>query len=97
MASSVEDILSAVRSLPPQQQKEVLRRLTESLSNISSSIDLAANDFWASRTIDDLAREQKVAPATDIHSLVLADWPEDESADDIIEYIYAQRRSDQKA
>ncbi len=97
MASSVEDILSAVRSLPPQQQKEVLRRLTESLSNISSSIDLAANDFWASRTIDDLAREQQVAPATDIHSLVLADWPEDESADDIIEYIYAQRRSDQKA
>ena len=97
MASSVEDILAAVHGLPPQQQQEVLRRLTESLTIAHSPVDLAADDFWASRSIDDLARAQQVAPVADIHALALPDWPEDESADVLIAYVYTQRRADRRA
>jgi hypothetical protein len=96
MASDVEDILAAVRSLPPQEQQEVLRRLTESLAATSSPMDLAANDFWSMRSVDELAQEQQVAPVTDIRALALPDWPDDESADDLIAYIYGQRHADRK-
>lgn len=97
MASDVEDILAAVRGLPPQDQREILRRLAESLATTNSPIDLAANDFWSARTVDELAREQRVAPVTDIRTLALPEWPDDESADDLIAYIYAQRHADRKA
>ncbi len=96
MASDVEDILAAVRSLPPQEQREILRRLAESLAATSSPIDQAANDFWSMRSVDELAQEQRVAPVTDIRTLALPDWPDDESADDIIAYIYGQRHADRK-
>ena len=96
MATDVEDILSAVRRLPLQEQQEVLRRLTESLITARSSLDRAASTFWTERSIDELAREQQVAPVTDIHTLALPDWPDDESADDLIDYIYAQRHADRK-
>ena len=46
--------------------------------------------------MDELAREQQVAPVTDIHTLALPDWPDDESADDLIDYIYAQRHADRE-
>lgn len=96
MASDVEDILAAVRSLPVQEQQEVLRRLAESLDANSAAIDHAANEFQASRSIDKLAREQQVAPVADIHTLALPDWPDDESVDDLIGYIYSQRHTDRK-
>lgn len=97
MTSDVEDILAAVRGLPPREQQEVLRRLTESLAATSSPVDLAANDFWSMRSVDELAQEQQVAPVTDIQVLALPDWPEDESVDDLIAYIYGQRHADRKA
>lgn len=97
MASDVDDILAAVRSLPTQEQREILRRLAESLAGNALPIERAANDFWMSHSIDDLARDQQVSPVADIRALALPDWPGDESADEIIGYIYAQRHTDRKA
>jgi hypothetical protein len=51
-------------------------------------------DFWQSQTIEDLVVAQGVRPVRDIRELVLDFWPEGESADDIIDEIYRQRRDD---
>jgi hypothetical protein len=48
MTSDVEDILAAARSLPPQEQLEVLRGLAESLAGASSALEAAAAGFWVS-------------------------------------------------
>jgi hypothetical protein len=91
MASDVEDILAAVRGLPPHDQREILRRLTESLVPDEKAIERANENFWNSRSIDEIIREQQVAPIYDLRTLAFSDWPEDESVDDLIAYIYAQR------
>jgi hypothetical protein len=96
MATTVEDILAAVRSLPPQDQQEVLRRLAASLGGANASANLAINDFWAARTIDELASEQRVDPVSDIHALALSDWPSDESADEFIASVYAHRLAERE-
>ncbi len=44
------------------------------------------------RTIEDLAMEQGVRPATDFESLLGDFWPEDESADDFISAVRLWRR-----
>ncbi len=44
------------------------------------------------RTIEDLAMEQGVKPASDFESLLGDFWPEDESADDFISAVRQWRR-----
>ena len=97
MASDVEDILAAVRSLPPQEQQEVLRRLTESLVPDEQALDRANENFWNSRTIDEIIREQQIAPIDDLRTLAFPDWPEDESVDEFLKFVYSQRHADRDA
>lgn len=40
--------------------------------------------------------EQQVKPIRDITELVADFWPEDESADDLVTYIYEQRLEDRQ-
>ena len=97
MASDVEDILAAVRGLPPHDQREILRRLAESLVPDEKVIERANENFWKSRSIDEIIREQHVAPIYDLRTLAFSDWPEDESVDEFLEYVYGQRRADRDA
>ena len=55
--------------------------------------DPNTGDFWSARSIDDLAREQQVASVADLRTLALPEWPNDESADELMAYIYAQRET----
>lgn len=97
MASDIEDILAAVRSLPSQEQQEVLRRLTESLVPDEQALDRANENFWKSPSIDELIREQHIAPVYDLRSLAFSDWPEDESVDEFLTFVYGQRRAERMA
>ncbi len=96
MASDVEDTLAAVHRLPPQEQQEVLRRLAESLVPDEKAIARANENFWKSRSIDEVIREQHIVPIYDLHTLAFSDWLEGESVDDLIDYIYGQRRVDRE-
>ena len=51
-------------------------------------------DFWVPQPLERILKVQKVAPVQDIAELRFDAWPEDESADDLIKYIYQQRRED---
>jgi hypothetical protein len=54
-------------------------------------VEPAASDFWANKTVDQLAREQGVGPVQNIDDLG-GDWPEDESVDDFIAFVREGRR-----
>jgi hypothetical protein len=97
MTSDVEDILAAVRGLPPREQQEVLRRLTESLVPDEKAIERANETFWKSLTIDEIIREQRIAPIYDLRALAFSDWPEDESVDEFLKFVYGQRRAERDA
>lgn len=94
MASGVEDILAAARSLPPQEQLAVLHGLAESLAQAYPPLEAAAAAFWTPRSLDELAAERNIPVVSDIRALALPDWPEDESADDVITYVHDQRHAD---
>lgn len=51
-------------------------------------------DFWEPKTLEQHIQAQLTRPVTDIADLVADFWPEEESADDFIAYIYQQRRED---
>ena len=97
MATDIEDILTAVHSLPPQEQREILRRLAESLVPDEKAINHANENFWKSRSIDEIIHEQHIAPIYDLRTLAFSDWPEDEGVDELMAYTYAQHETDRKA
>jgi len=53
-----------------------------------------AVDFWEPQTLELLIQAQQTQRITDIAKLGGNFWPEDESANDFIEYIYRQRCED---
>lgn len=53
-----------------------------------------ANDFRRPKPLDELLEAQEPPRITDINDLAIRFWPQDESVDDLIEYIYAQRQED---
>jgi hypothetical protein len=94
VTTDVDEILKAVRSLPREKQLEVLQNLARSLSGSWSPLAEASAEFWSGRSIEDLAAEQGARPVSNLDDLVMAAWPEDEMADDIISYIRSQREAD---
>jgi hypothetical protein len=50
-----------------------------------------SDDFFAPVSLDRLAEEQGVKPVTDVAELLGNFWPEDESADDVIQTVRAWR------
>ena len=50
-----------------------------------------AASFWANPTIEELIKEQNVAPADDLDA-ISALWPEDDDPDELLDHILTQRR-----
>jgi hypothetical protein len=94
MSVDARQILEAARALPPEDQLEILQGLAQSLARSLSPLTSASATFWDGPTIEELAREQHVAAVTDIGALASPAWPDDESTDDFIAYIYEQRSAD---
>jgi hypothetical protein len=97
MPTDVEDVLSAAHALPKDKQIELLRRLLDSLTSGPDGLDAASLRFWAPRSLEDLAAERGTPIVADIRALALPDWPADESADEVIEYLREQRHADRRA
>lgn len=95
--ADVNEILEAARSLPPAEQLAVLQRLAHSLSASWSPLVGSSADFWAQRSIEDLAVNQGVPETSSVGDLGMPEWPADETADDVIAYMRAQRAADRGA
>ena len=94
MGTDVQELLEAVRSLPPDKQLELLQGLAQSVSLRSSPLVSASVEFRARRTLDELAQQQGVTAVYDTGALAMPDWPEDESADDLVAFVRNQRDTD---
>ena len=87
---STTEVLQLLRQLPP---REKLRVMVETLSDLEHVLPSTASvsDFWEGVDVRALAQSQGVQPVSDFDAL-LGGWPEDESVDDFILAIRAQRR-----
>jgi hypothetical protein len=91
----LQEVIQAIQELSPLEQLELIQALSKSVqaSYLGRS---SAEDFWKPRTLADHIREQQPRPVSDIADLVADFWPEDESADDLVSYIYGQRLEDRQ-
>jgi len=93
---NLEALIEAAQELSPLEQLTLMTALSESLRR-SCLQTLSAADFWKPKTLQEQIEAQQVEPVGDIARLRAGFWPQDESADDLIEYIYEQRRQDWQA
>ena len=54
-------------------------------------VEPSDRDFWRTKTVAELAKEQGVKPVTNLSDLKI-DWPDDESVDDFIALVREVRR-----
>ena len=96
MTTRLRSLLEAAQTLSNQEKRELIQRLSASLPHRAEAKgDGDTNpDFWRPRSLETLAAEQAVAPASDVRALTAAWWPEDETADELIAFIQHQRQED---
>ena len=51
-----------------------------------------ANRFWHPKTLQQHITKQKIQPITNLDDLAMHSWPEEQTADDFIEFTYQQRQ-----
>jgi hypothetical protein len=94
MSANVDELLEAARSLPPDQQLELLRGLAQSLGQGLSPMAPASAEFWTHRSLGEIAQRQRITAFRDTGAFAMPDWPPDESVDDLIAFVKNQRWSD---
>lgn len=89
LAASTAEALQLLRQLPPRER---LRVMVEALSDLEQVLPSTSPvpDFWEGVDLRALAESQGIQPVSDFDAL-LGGWPEDESVDDFILAIRAER------
>jgi hypothetical protein len=93
MSTKLQTVIEAIQELSPLEQLQLIGVISRSLSRTYQQ-SAPATDFWGPQTLEERAETQGARPIEQIASLAADFWPEDESADDVIDYIYEQRRED---
>jgi hypothetical protein len=93
MNTKLQTIIEAIQELSPLEQLQLISMISRSLSRTYQRLAPEAG-FWEPQTLEQTAQAQGVRPIEQIASVAGDFWPEDESADDVIGYIYEQRRED---
>ena len=89
MTTRLQTLIDAAQQLPPLEQLNLIRILSQSLYRSYQHMQ-PAEDFWKPQTLGQLIQAQRTPPVTDIASLKGNFGPKNESVDDFIEYIYQQ-------
>ena len=86
MPPRVQHLIQATQELSPLEQVELVSALSLTLHQ--------ATDFWQSPSLEQLVEAQKTKPVAGLDELAAEFWPEQESADDFIDFVHQQRRED---
>jgi len=89
-ATSPETVLRLLRQLPPRDRLRVVNQILPELEQDLPSRPVP-HDFWRSADLAALAEEQSVYAVDNIQTL-LGGWPEEESIDEFIAGVHAERR-----
>ncbi len=87
--TSPETVLRLLRQLPPRERLHVVNQILPELEQDLPALS-ASHDFWHSTDLAALADEQSVY-AIDNFQALLGGWPEDESVDEFIASVRAER------
>jgi hypothetical protein len=93
MTPKLQALIEAAQELSPLEQLNLISAVSQSLHRNYQRLQPRV-DFWHPQTLEQHIQAQQTQPITDIADLQVSFWPEEESADDIIEYIYQQRQED---
>ncbi|MGD9099314.1 MAG: hypothetical protein PVF45_02460 [Anaerolineae bacterium] len=92
--TKLQTLIDAAQELSPLEQLSLISAVTQFLHrNYSQQMETEV-DFWEPKTLEQHIQAQQTQPVKDIADLKADFWPEEESADDFIEYIYQQRQED---
>lgn len=92
MVMGLQDLIDAAQNLSPQEKLDLISALTRSLQYAYFEVKEA--DFWEPTAIEQHIQLQGVSTVVDIAELRAEFWPEQETSDDLIEYVYRQRAED---
>lgn len=92
MTVQVQRVIEAVRTFPIPDQIEVLQAISENLRR-SHALETSSNEFWQTRSIEEVAQMQSVPVITEIGALAADFWPDDESVDEFNDYVDARQHS----
>jgi len=93
MTADLQTLIVSAQQLSFFEQVELIRAVSRFLSQNYRKKE-SETEFWQSRTIEDIIQTQQTQPVQDISTLQVGFWPEQETADDFIDYIYQQRKED---
>ena len=93
MTTRVQTLIDAAQELSLLEQLKLISTISQSIHRSYQQAQPAVG-FWEPKTLAQHIQAQLTQPVTDIADLVADFWPEEESADDFIAYIYQQRRED---
>ena len=93
MTTNLQTLINSAQKLSSVEQVELIRAISQFLSQ-GYQKELPTTDFWQPRTLEEIVRVQQTKPVQDISTLQVDFWPEQESVDDFIKYIYQQRKED---
>ena len=93
MTTKLETLINSAQELSPLEQVELIRAISQFLYQ-SYPKELSALDFWHPSPIEEIVQAQQTPVIQDISTLEVDFWPEEETVDDFIEYIYRQRQED---
>jgi hypothetical protein len=85
--------MEAAQKLSPLEQLDLISALSRALHR-NYLQTLPVEGFWKPKTLEQHIQAQQTQPVADIAALCGDFWPEDESSDDLIQYIYEQRREE---
>jgi hypothetical protein len=92
-AKSLQKVIDAARSLPINDKLQLLQVIVLDLQN-SDALEASQAAFWENKSIDKLLQQQSIPMITDIKSLAVDFWQEDETNDEFEEFIKDSRRMD---
>ncbi|MFP4439766.1 MAG: hypothetical protein ACLFVO_21185 [Chloroflexaceae bacterium] len=93
MSTQLHEVITAARELSPRDKLALREILARDLQQTYAFTGEQAA-FWSSRSLDAIAEAQAAPVITDIRTLGVDFWPEDASADDVNQFVAAQRHAD---
>jgi hypothetical protein len=94
MAEKLQALIETAKELSVAEQLELISAVSQLVRGAYRD---SGSTFWHSKTVEQLIAEQRVRPVESLKDLTVDFWPEKESADELIEYIYQQRLEDRLA
>ena len=89
MGMRLQDLIVAAQKLLPRERLDLISAVSRSLQCAYEEAD-----FWKPRSLEQHIRLQGTSVVADIAELRADFWPEEETSDDLIAYIYHQRAED---